>query len=151
GASTGRARQLGGAGADRHTASHRPLARAGLLVHAAGATALDTGGDCLRGRLPGLGRGVVLHRLSAVPERGDGDMRVALVTGAGGGIGRATADLLERRGWEVARNDLPGVGVAGHAWPADVSDPDAVNALVRSVSDRLGPVSLLVSNAAHMV
>ena len=78
-------------------------------------------------------------------------MRVALVTGAAGGIGRATADLLERRGWAVARNDLPGVSVAGHPAPADVSDPDAVNAMVRGVSDGLGPVSLLVANAAHMV
>jgi NAD(P)-dependent dehydrogenase (short-subunit alcohol dehydrogenase family) len=78
-------------------------------------------------------------------------VRVALVTGAAGGIGRATADLLEGRGWRVARNDLPGRGVGGHAAPADVADPDAVNAMVTRVSSELGPVSLLVANAAHMV
>jgi 2-hydroxycyclohexanecarboxyl-CoA dehydrogenase len=78
-------------------------------------------------------------------------MRVALVTGAAGGIGRATADLLEQRGWTVARNDLPGVAVTGHAAPADVSQPLAVNAMVQRVSDELGPVSLLVANAARMV
>jgi 2-hydroxycyclohexanecarboxyl-CoA dehydrogenase len=78
-------------------------------------------------------------------------MRVALVTGAAGGIGRATTDLLEQRGWRVVRNDLPGVTVTGHAAPADVSDPLAVNDMVQRVSDELGPVSLLVANAAHMV
>jgi NAD(P)-dependent dehydrogenase (short-subunit alcohol dehydrogenase family) len=78
-------------------------------------------------------------------------MRVALVTGAAGGIGRATADLLEQRGWTVARNDLPGVTVAGHAAPADVSEPLAVNEMVRRIASELGPVSLLVANAAHMV
>jgi 2-hydroxycyclohexanecarboxyl-CoA dehydrogenase len=78
-------------------------------------------------------------------------MSVALVTGAAGGIGRATPDQLEQRGWTVARNDLPGVAVTGHAAPADVSQPLAVNAMVQRVSDELGPVSLLVANAARMV
>jgi 2-hydroxycyclohexanecarboxyl-CoA dehydrogenase len=78
-------------------------------------------------------------------------MSVALVTGAAGGIGRATADLLEQRGWTVARNDLPGVDVTGHGAPADVSEPLAVNEMVRRVSAELGPVSLLVANAAYMV
>ncbi|MGZ4430485.1 MAG: SDR family NAD(P)-dependent oxidoreductase [Gaiellales bacterium] len=78
-------------------------------------------------------------------------MRVALVTGAASGIGAATAVLLEQRGWRVACNDLPGRAVRGHPAPADVSDPDAVNAMVERIAAELGPVSLLVCNAAAMV
>jgi NAD(P)-dependent dehydrogenase (short-subunit alcohol dehydrogenase family) len=78
-------------------------------------------------------------------------MRVALVTGAATGIGLATADLLEERGWRVARNHLPGQEVRGHGFAADVSDPAAVNAMVERIAAELGAVSLLVSNAAAMV
>jgi NAD(P)-dependent dehydrogenase (short-subunit alcohol dehydrogenase family) len=77
--------------------------------------------------------------------------RVALVTGAAGGIGRATADELERRGYRVARNHLPGQVVEGHSAPADVSDPGQVEAMVAGVAERLGPVEVLVANAADMV
>lgn len=77
--------------------------------------------------------------------------RVALVTGAATGIGLATADELERRGYTVARNHLPGQRVDGHAAPADVSDPAQVAAMVSDVAARLGPVEVLVANAAAMV
>jgi NAD(P)-dependent dehydrogenase (short-subunit alcohol dehydrogenase family) len=77
-------------------------------------------------------------------------MTVALVTGAAGGIGRATADLLEERGYAVARNDLPGRAVGGHAAPADVADSASVEAMVARVREELGPVEVLVANAAAM-
>jgi NAD(P)-dependent dehydrogenase (short-subunit alcohol dehydrogenase family) len=76
---------------------------------------------------------------------------VALVTGAATGIGAATADLLEERGYAVARNHLPGQLVAGYSAEADVSDPAAVGRMVGDVTRDLGPVSVLVANAAHMV
>jgi NAD(P)-dependent dehydrogenase (short-subunit alcohol dehydrogenase family) len=87
--------------------------------------------------------------------------RIAVVTGAGRGLGRQVALALARRGHPV-------VGVARHAdelqetadlamaedgrlvtRPTDVSDPDAVEALAAFVRDRLGPPSILV-NAAGM-
>jgi NAD(P)-dependent dehydrogenase (short-subunit alcohol dehydrogenase family) len=78
-------------------------------------------------------------------------MRVALVTGAATGIGAATADLLEQNGLTVARNHLPGQAVPGYSAPADVSDPGAVAGMVERVRGDLGPVTVLVCNAAHMV
>jgi len=78
-------------------------------------------------------------------------MRVALVTGAATGIGAATADALEQQGLTVARNHLPGQTVPGYAAPADVSDAAAVTGMVARVEAELGPVSVLVCNAAHMV
>jgi NAD(P)-dependent dehydrogenase (short-subunit alcohol dehydrogenase family) len=78
-------------------------------------------------------------------------MRVALVTGAATGIGAATADLLERRGYRVARNHLPGQSVPGYPASADVSDSEAVDDMAERVRRELGPVEVLVCNAAHMV
>lgn len=74
---------------------------------------------------------------------------VALVTGAAGGIGGAAADALERRGYTVARNHLPGDAVPGYSAPADVSDARAVRLLVDRVEAEVGPVGILVNCAGY--
>ena len=82
---------------------------------------------------------------------------IALVTGGGRGIGRGIAHGLAKEGWEVAVTARSAdqlsetVKLAENrviAVPADVSDRASVKALVRSVEFMLGPVSLLVNNAA---
>jgi NAD(P)-dependent dehydrogenase (short-subunit alcohol dehydrogenase family) len=85
------------------------------------------------------------------------DGRVALVTGAGQGMGRAIAEGLATEGAKVATNDLnaetaaaTAEAVGGIAVPFDVSEPDAVDAGVADVENRLGPVELLVANHAFM-
>src|SRR5258708_27663624 len=72
----------------------------------------------------------------------------AMVPGGASAIGSAVATRLERDGWTVARNELPGVGVNGHPAPADVADPAQVAEMVERVEEELGPVALLVNNAA---
>lgn len=84
--------------------------------------------------------------------------RVALITGAGQGIGLAIANLFADNGAIVAMNDIHPLGEAGAAnirkrgakaafYKADVSDADAVNAMVRQVEDELGSIEILVNNA----
>lgn len=84
------------------------------------------------------------------------DGKVAVVTGAAQGMGRATARLLSERGASVAALDLNGAGAAeaieglagpALALPCDVSDSAAVNAAFARVEEQLGPVSVLVNNA----
>jgi 3-oxoacyl-[acyl-carrier protein] reductase len=76
--------------------------------------------------------------------------KVAAVTGAGSGMGRAIADLFASDGARVAALDrdesnLAGVGAA--QWPLDVSDAAAVDHVIGEVVEQLGPVDILVNCA----
>lgn len=74
---------------------------------------------------------------------------VALVTGANRGIGLATARALRDDGFNVAATyrstpiDEPGIT----AVRCDVTDSDSVDAAFTEVEEKLGPVTVLVSNA----
>ncbi|MEY9965565.1 NAD(P)-dependent dehydrogenase (short-subunit alcohol dehydrogenase family) [Streptacidiphilus sp. MAP12-16] len=82
---------------------------------------------------------------------------VAVVTGAGSGIGRATALALLDAGWAVAlagRREEPlretaaaGTPGATLVAPTDVSDPASVDALFAAVRERFGRLDLLFNNA----
>ena len=85
--------------------------------------------------------------------------RVALVTGGGTGIGAATALELARTGASVVicgrrpepleqvRATIDALGGACLAVPADVREPDQLEALVAAALERFGAVDLLVNNA----
>ena len=96
------------------------------------------------------------------------DSRVAIVTGAGGGLGRAYALALAARGARVVVNDLGGSrdGTGGSRSMADavvqeivdaggeavangasVTDEAAVAAMVAETKDRWGRVDILINNA----
>lgn len=82
--------------------------------------------------------------------------KVALITGATGGIGGAIARSLHAQGATVAVsgtreavlaelvNDL---GERAHAVPCNLADTDAVEALIGNAEDAAGPLDILVNNA----
>ncbi len=89
--------------------------------------------------------------------------KVAVVTGAGSGIGRAAPLALLGGGWSVVltgrRKDAldETIGLAGAAGtramavPADVADPAAVDALFGTVKAKFGRLDLLFNNAGQNV
>jgi NAD(P)-dependent dehydrogenase (short-subunit alcohol dehydrogenase family) len=84
--------------------------------------------------------------------------RVAFVTGAGQGIGRATALRLSREGADVCVNDINAETAGavaeeagGFSAPCDVSDLAAVREQIARCERERGPIDLLVANHAFMV
>ncbi len=84
-------------------------------------------------------------------------MNVAIVTGAGSGIGRAIAMQLAADGYKVLVNDFRADAAAavakvigGVAHAGDVSDEGDVAAMVALAEAVLGPVTHLVNNAGHV-
>lgn len=81
--------------------------------------------------------------------------KVAVVTGAGSGIGRATALTLAGAGLAVAAADLDAAAVEATAreapgvtgYPVDVTDGDGVTRFAARVSDELGPAWAVVNCA----
>src|SRR3954451_23821428 len=85
--------------------------------------------------------------------------RVAIVTGAASGMGRATAHLFADEGAKVAVIDLgtdrvkavvdeiTGAGGTAQGWELDVSDQTAVDGVVNEVRTAFGPIDILVNNA----
>ena len=83
--------------------------------------------------------------------------RIAVVTGAGSGIGRALTSALTREGAHVAAADIDQRGLAetqeacrpGHVttFQVDVADRDAVFGYAQDVRGQLGPASMVFNNA----
>ncbi|WP_203434120.1 SDR family NAD(P)-dependent oxidoreductase [Jiangella asiatica] len=82
------------------------------------------------------------------------------MTGSSRGLGSSIARRLARDGLSVAVNGLPGEpqmfevarairddGGVADAFPADVTDDEQVTKLVAAITDRIGPVEVLVLNA----
>ena len=80
--------------------------------------------------------------------------RVALVTGAAGGVGRAVVALLAARGYAVVATDIsPAVERLDGALPlvADVADSAAAQRAVTTAEREFGRLDLLVNNAARFL
>src|SRR5579871_1175142 len=101
--------------------------------------------------------------LMAVERNGSGSRRlagkVAIITGAGRGIGRTMALHFASEGAEVVIADIDADsaidaameiqtdGGKTHSWSTDITDPQQVHALMYGVMERCGRIDILVNNA----
>ena len=88
--------------------------------------------------------------------------KVALITGGAHGIGFSIAEGLAKCGAAICFNcsseaslekglaAYKAAGIEAHGYVADVSDEDAVNAMVAKIKAEVGPVDILVNNAGLM-
>ena len=89
--------------------------------------------------------------------------KVVVITGAGAGVGRATARAFAHRGCDVgligrdaqrlehAAAKLREFGVRAVAVPADVADANALEAAASQIEQHLGPIDIWVNNAMATV
>ena len=85
--------------------------------------------------------------------------KVALITGASYGIGFAIAKAMAGAGATIVFNDIKQelvdkgvaayaeIGIQAHGYVCDVTDEDAVNAMVAQIEKEVGVVDILVNNA----
>ena len=85
--------------------------------------------------------------------------KTAVVTGASAGVGRVTARLFAKKGWdlgliarghaglEAARREAEDMGIRALALPVDVADAEAVEHAAQQIENELGPIDLWVNNA----
>ena len=82
--------------------------------------------------------------------------KIAMITGAGSGVGRAVAQGLADAGWQVAlvgrkretlEETAQGLKGAHLIAPADVGDPAAVKTVFAQIKDRFGRLDMLFNNA----
>ncbi len=89
--------------------------------------------------------------------------KTVLITGASSGIGKATALLLARSGatvvlvargpeqLEETRQEILADGGSAYAYPADISDPESVDALLELVEAEHPRIDILVNNAGRSI
>lgn len=87
-------------------------------------------------------------------DQNEGRGRIAVVTGGASGIGLATAEVLQGRGWRVVISDVNAAAgrdaaatLGVEAVPFDVSDEAATEAAFDDIETRMGPVDALFANA----
>ena len=93
------------------------------------------------------------------PKSFDLTGKVALLTGASYGIGMAIAKAMAANGASIVFNDIKqelvdkGIaayteaGIKAHGYVCDVTDEDAVNAMVAKITEEVGHINILVNNA----
>ena len=96
-------------------------------------------------------------------SRGELDGRRVIITGASSGIGRATALkvaaeggiplLVARRRHELeeVRDEIVAAGGTASVYPADLTDEESINKLVKQILEEHGRIDMLVNNAGRSI